>query len=86
MWLAAHPLAVTGLGSQFWMTHLDTTKGLNVPFAVLGSGTIPIGSHARRQKQKEVGLLLKFWVSLLKDGEIQRFIRNPGGEAGQTVP
>jgi hypothetical protein len=34
-----------------------------------------------RLSGKEVGLLLNFWASPLKDGGIQRLIRTPGGSA-----
>ena len=34
----------------------------------------------------EVGLLLNFWASPLKDGGIQRLIRPQGGRAGNSVP
>ncbi len=39
-----------------------------------------------RLSGKEVGLLLNFWASPLKDGGIQRLICTPGGRAGQSVP
>jgi hypothetical protein len=39
-----------------------------------------------RLSGKEVGRLLNFWTWPLKDGGIQRLIRNPGAGAGQTVP
>ena len=39
-----------------------------------------------RLSGKEVGLLVNFWASPLKDGGIQRLIRIPGGRAGQSVP
>jgi len=37
-----------------------------------------------RLSGKEVGLLLNFWASPLKEGGIQRFIRTPGARAGQS--
>ena len=39
-----------------------------------------------RLSGKEVGLLLNFWSSPLKDGGIQRLIRTLGGRAGQSGP
>jgi GxxExxY protein len=39
-----------------------------------------------RLSGKEVGLLLNFWASPLKDGGIQRLIRTPGVRAAQSVP
>ena len=39
-----------------------------------------------RLSGKEVGMLLNFWASPLKDGGIQRIIRTPGGRAGQSIP
>jgi iron complex transport system substrate-binding protein len=39
-----------------------------------------------RLSSKEVGLLLNFWASPLKDGGIQRLIRTQGGRAGNSVP
>ena len=39
-----------------------------------------------RLSGKEVGLLLNFWASPLKDGGIQRLIRTPGTRATQSVP
>jgi len=38
-----------------------------------------------RLSGKEVGLLLNFWASPLKDGGIQRLIRTPGTRATQSV-
>jgi len=39
-----------------------------------------------RLSGKEVGLLLNFWASPLKDGGIQRLIRTPRARAGQSIP
>ena len=39
-----------------------------------------------RLSGKEVGLLLNFWASPLKDGGIQRLIRTPGARATQSAP
>ena len=39
-----------------------------------------------RLSGKDVGLLLNFWVSPMKDGGIKRLIRTPGARASHSVP